>query len=160
MITCRFKIVKKKRLSLRARKMLKSNKGLYTSWSNWSKCTPKCQTQRRRKCKYETLCGTKQIKLEAYCYTEGSKCERKFKKGEFKHLYEANPESNDIVKDSDRGWSTAKVRKLSSKKNQCGKGSFSKAAMALRIIGKLSVISNVTSQLGQFICQSQYQQVN
>ena len=33
-----------------------------------------------RKCKFLTLCGTKRIKQEAYCYAQGSNCEMLFKK--------------------------------------------------------------------------------
>ena len=90
-----------------------------------------------RTCKYQLLCGTKQIKSEAYCYREGSKCEKLYKKGEFKHLYESNPDSNDIMTKSEKKSST---KKQNSKKHQCGKGP-SKAAISLRIIGKISVIS-------------------
>ena len=93
------------------------------------------------------MCGTKPIiKSEAYCYKEGTKCERKFKKGEFKHLYESNPESNVVMEDSDKKSpikKQKKQKKQSSKKNQCGKSPFgySDAAWGARIIGKLSVIS-------------------
>ena len=123
--------------------MLRRNKNSYTNWSDWSKCTNKCETQRLRKCKYETLCGHKQIKSEAYCYYKGTKCEKKFKKGELRYLYESNPDSNDIMSNSDKKSQTKKQKKQSSKKNQCGKSPFGSplAPKALRIIGKLSVIS-------------------
>ena len=92
-----------------------------------------------RTCKYQLLCGTKQIKSEAYCYREGSKCEKLYKKGEFKHLYESNPDSNDIMTKSEKKSANKKQKKQSSKKNQCGKSPFGsfKTPIALRIIGKL-----------------------
>ena len=127
--------------------MLRRNKNSYTNWSDWSKCTKKCETQRLRKCKYETLCGHKQIKSEAYCYYKGTKCERKFKKGKLRHLYKSNPESNDIMDNSDKKSPMEKEenqrkqkKQSSKKKNQCGKGPFGApegASWAMRIIGKL-----------------------
>ena len=53
---------------------------------------------RKCKSKLETVCGMKRIKEEAYCYTKGSKCEMKYKKGEFKHFYESNPDKRVMTK--------------------------------------------------------------
>ena len=46
-----------------------------------------------RKCKYTTICGTKQIKQEEYCYKKGSKCERLFKEGKLFRSKETKTES-------------------------------------------------------------------
>ena len=46
-----------------------------------------------RKCKYTTICGTKRIKQEEYCYKKDSKCERLFKEGKLFRSKETKTES-------------------------------------------------------------------
>lgn len=50
----------------------------YSKWSRWSKCTPKCITRRFKKCRpyARHICGNDVIREIAYCYTEGSFCEK------------------------------------------------------------------------------------
>lgn len=51
-------------------------RSLYTKWSNWTKCTRSCQTQRFKHCKKKGTCKKNVIKETAYCYVEGSPCHR------------------------------------------------------------------------------------
>ena len=62
---------------------------LHKKWS-WTPCM---FVYIFRKCKYTTICGTKQIKQEEYCYKKGSKCERLFKEGKLFRSKETKTES-------------------------------------------------------------------
>ncbi|XP_043525382.1 plasminogen isoform X1 [Frieseomelitta varia] len=50
--------------------------GYYGKWSKWSPCTRLCTTQRHRWCKKPGICGRDVIRESAYCYVEGSFCQR------------------------------------------------------------------------------------
>lgn len=50
--------------------------GHYGKWSKWSPCTRLCTTQRHRWCKKPGICGRDVIRESAYCYVEGSFCQR------------------------------------------------------------------------------------
>lgn len=50
--------------------------GYYGKWSKWSPCTKLCTTQRHRWCKKPGICGRDVIRESAYCYVEGSFCQR------------------------------------------------------------------------------------
>ncbi|XP_076281626.1 uncharacterized protein LOC143209612 isoform X2 [Lasioglossum baleicum] len=50
--------------------------GHYGKWSKWSPCTRLCTTQRHRWCKRPGICGRDVIRQSAYCYVEGSYCQR------------------------------------------------------------------------------------
>ncbi|XP_076636759.1 uncharacterized protein LOC143349409 [Colletes latitarsis] len=50
--------------------------GHYGKWSKWSPCTRLCTTQRHRWCKKPGICGRDVIRETAYCYVEGSFCQR------------------------------------------------------------------------------------
>lgn len=50
--------------------------GYYGKWSRWSPCTRLCTTQRHRWCKKPGICGRDVIRESAYCYVEGSFCQR------------------------------------------------------------------------------------
>ncbi|XP_066586306.1 coagulation factor X isoform X2 [Prorops nasuta] len=49
---------------------------LYGKWSKWSSCTRLCTTQRHRWCRKPGICGRDVIRESAYCYVEGSFCQR------------------------------------------------------------------------------------
>nr|XP_050846997.1 coagulation factor VII isoform X1 [Vespula vulgaris]XP_050846998.1 coagulation factor VII isoform X1 [Vespula vulgaris]XP_050846999.1 coagulation factor VII isoform X1 [Vespula vulgaris] len=48
----------------------------YGKWSKWSPCTRLCTTQRHRWCRKPGICGRDVIRESAYCYVEGSFCQR------------------------------------------------------------------------------------
>ncbi|XP_012272842.1 chymotrypsinogen B isoform X2 [Orussus abietinus] len=48
----------------------------YGKWSKWSPCTRSCTTQRHRWCRRPGICGRDVIRESAYCYVEGSFCQR------------------------------------------------------------------------------------
>ncbi|XP_076662265.1 uncharacterized protein LOC143365721 [Halictus rubicundus] len=50
--------------------------GHYGKWSKWSPCTRLCTTQRHRWCKKPGICGRDVIRQSAYCYVEGSFCQK------------------------------------------------------------------------------------
>lgn len=50
-------------------------KRVYSRWSKWSKCSPKCTTRRYKKCRLREICGKEVLREIAYCYTEGSFCQ-------------------------------------------------------------------------------------
>jgi hypothetical protein len=85
------------------------------------------------------VCGTNTIHEEAYCYTDGSKCEKWYKEG--KSLRHAETyEDNDILGSSKADLRPSKVAKGQGQPEQCGvqpvTGPFSRPTWALRIIGK------------------------
>ncbi|XP_055842942.1 uncharacterized protein LOC129909848 isoform X1 [Episyrphus balteatus] len=49
---------------------------VYSKWSKWTKCTPKCTTRRYKKCRIREQCGREVLREIAYCYTEGSFCQQ------------------------------------------------------------------------------------
>ncbi|XP_032598940.1 uncharacterized protein LOC6557425 [Drosophila grimshawi] len=49
---------------------------MYSKWSRWSKCSPKCTTRRYKKCRIREQCGREVLREIAYCYTEGSFCQQ------------------------------------------------------------------------------------
>ncbi|XP_011308006.1 chymotrypsinogen B isoform X2 [Fopius arisanus] len=48
----------------------------YGKWSKWSPCTRSCTTQRHRWCRKPGICGRDVIRESAYCYVEGSFCQK------------------------------------------------------------------------------------
>ncbi|XP_011140391.2 coagulation factor X isoform X1 [Harpegnathos saltator] len=50
--------------------------GYYGKWSKWSPCTRLCTTQRHRWCRKPGICGRDVIRESAYCYVEGSFCQK------------------------------------------------------------------------------------
>ncbi|KAH8301080.1 hypothetical protein KR018_000522 [Drosophila ironensis] len=49
---------------------------IYSKWSRWTKCSPKCTTRRYKKCRIIDQCGREVLREIAYCYTEGSFCQQ------------------------------------------------------------------------------------
>ncbi|XP_043646666.1 uncharacterized protein LOC122615685 [Drosophila teissieri] len=49
---------------------------VYSKWSRWTKCSPKCTTRRYKKCRIIDQCGREVLREIAYCYTEGSFCQQ------------------------------------------------------------------------------------
>ncbi|XP_017843609.2 uncharacterized protein LOC108600489 isoform X2 [Drosophila busckii] len=49
---------------------------VYSKWSRWTKCSPKCTTRRYKKCRINEQCGREVLREIAYCYTEGSFCQQ------------------------------------------------------------------------------------
>ncbi|XP_030570030.1 uncharacterized protein LOC115769378 [Drosophila novamexicana] len=56
--------------------LLPRHRRLYSKWSRWSKCSPKCTTRRYKKCRISEQCGREVLREIAYCYTEGSFCQQ------------------------------------------------------------------------------------
>ncbi|XP_023245938.1 plasma kallikrein [Copidosoma floridanum] len=50
--------------------------GHYGKWSKWSECTKSCTTHRRRWCRMPGFCWKEVIRQSAYCYVEGSYCQK------------------------------------------------------------------------------------
>ncbi|KAJ2947012.1 hypothetical protein O0L34_g16356 [Tuta absoluta] len=48
----------------------------YSPWSEWTNCSRRCTTIRRRHCRIHSNCGKKILRQSAYCYLEGSYCQR------------------------------------------------------------------------------------
>ncbi|XP_046421663.1 plasminogen-like isoform X1 [Neodiprion fabricii] len=48
----------------------------YGKWSKWSTCSRSCTTQRHRWCRRPRICGRDVIRESAYCYVEGSFCQK------------------------------------------------------------------------------------
>lgn len=48
----------------------------YGKWSKWSPCTRLCTTQRHRWCRKPGICESDVIRESAYCYVEGSFCQK------------------------------------------------------------------------------------
>ncbi|XP_063977925.1 prostasin-like isoform X2 [Diachasmimorpha longicaudata] len=48
----------------------------YGKWSKWSPCTRSCTTQRHRWCTRPGICDKDVIRESAYCYVEGSFCQK------------------------------------------------------------------------------------
>ncbi|KAL9910555.1 uncharacterized protein ACN427_005164 isoform 2-T13 [Glossina fuscipes fuscipes] len=49
---------------------------IYSKWSRWTKCSPKCTTRRYKKCRLREQCGREVLREIAYCYTERSFCQQ------------------------------------------------------------------------------------
>ncbi|XP_066983059.1 uncharacterized protein [Macrobrachium rosenbergii] len=62
------------------RVLLNFNSMFYTRWSRWSSCSRSCLTRRHRSCKYPLFCGARVVNEEAYCYVEGSLCEKWYRR--------------------------------------------------------------------------------
>lgn len=58
------------------RVLLSLNSIFYSSWSRWTPCTKLCTTNRHRSCSFPVVCGNTILHEEAYCYTEGTDCEK------------------------------------------------------------------------------------
>ncbi|CAB0034188.1 unnamed protein product [Trichogramma brassicae] len=61
----------------------------YGKWSKWSSCTRSCTTQRLKWCKIPGLCAKDVVRQTAYCYIEGSYCQRWIRRKIHQH-YEGN----------------------------------------------------------------------
>lgn len=46
----------------------------FSAWSEWSPCSRKCTTVRKRQCRRSSLCGNRVLRQSAYCYLDGSYC--------------------------------------------------------------------------------------
>ncbi|XP_076246579.1 vitamin K-dependent protein C [Calliopsis andreniformis] len=64
----------------RSKDIISAAVGYYGKWSKWSPCTRLCTTQRHRWCKKPGICGRDVIRESAYCYVEGSFCQRWIRK--------------------------------------------------------------------------------
>ncbi|XP_059220892.1 uncharacterized protein LOC106094434 [Stomoxys calcitrans] len=56
--------------------LIPKHRRIYSKWSRWTKCTPKCTTRRYKKCRVREQCGREVLREIAYCYTEGSFCQQ------------------------------------------------------------------------------------
>ncbi|XP_068142150.1 uncharacterized protein [Drosophila tropicalis] len=65
---------------------------IYSKWSRWTRCSPKCTTRRYKKCRLSDQCGREVLREIAYCYTEGSFCQQWLQSQVHKTpVYEARP---------------------------------------------------------------------
>ena len=126
-----FKIVKKIKMSKRARSMNKINHNFLKAWTPWMACSSKCKTTRKRECNFPMVCGMQTISESAICYTRGSKCERLFKQGTLVKTMRENQINDKKVPDLHYG----RVNKMKKGKQQCGKAYGEKGSWALRILG-------------------------
>ncbi|XP_075232907.1 uncharacterized protein LOC142331113 isoform X2 [Lycorma delicatula] len=62
--------------NINATEMLRKRKKPYSKWSRWTVCSKSCTTQRFRWCKKPTVCGNDIIQETAYCYIEGTFCQK------------------------------------------------------------------------------------
>lgn len=58
------------------RKKPRSRLNKYSRWTKWSQCSKTCMTQRHRWCKKPGICEQDVIRESAYCYVEGSFCQK------------------------------------------------------------------------------------
>ncbi|TDG50398.1 hypothetical protein AWZ03_003303 [Drosophila navojoa] len=56
--------------------LMPRHRRLYSKWSRWTKCSPKCTTRRYKKCRISEQCGREVLREIAYCYTENSFCQQ------------------------------------------------------------------------------------
>ncbi|KAI8117013.1 Anionic trypsin-2 [Lucilia cuprina] len=56
--------------------LIPKHRRIYSKWSRWTKCSPKCTTRRYKKCRVREQCGREVLREIAYCYTEGSFCQQ------------------------------------------------------------------------------------
>jgi len=81
----------------------------YGRWSRWSPCSISCTTQRFRWCKRPAFCRNGYIREVAYCYIEGSFCQRWI----YRQIQQQNDEENeaDVDGEDDSGiWSRGSSR--------------------------------------------------
>lgn len=94
-----------------------------------------------RTCKFSMVCGTSTIHEEAYCYTDGSKCEQWYKEGKsLRHADKYSAEDNDVLDAPLSDVTHATDLNGQPIQDQCGvqqmSGPYSNPPWALRIIGK------------------------
>ncbi|XP_063613018.1 trypsin-3-like [Penaeus indicus] len=77
------------------RVLLNFNSMFYTKWSRWSACSRSCLTRRYRSCKYPLFCGGSVVNEEAYCYVEGSLCEKWYRRSRYHPRKHQTTENND-----------------------------------------------------------------
>ncbi|XP_023721183.1 uncharacterized protein LOC111871972 isoform X1 [Cryptotermes secundus] len=73
------------------------NSKWYGRWSRWSPCSISCTTQRYRWCKRPIFCGNEYIQEVAYCYIEGSFCQRWI----YRQIQQQTDEENEAGVDSE-----------------------------------------------------------
>ncbi|XP_069705322.1 uncharacterized protein [Periplaneta americana] len=122
---------------------LRYNTKWYGRWSRWSPCTRTCTTQRYRWCKRPALCGNDVIREAAYCYVEGSFCQRWI----YRQIQQQNDEENeaDVDVDDDNGvWGRGNNKvgsnysagaSRSPRRLECGTANHSAPWSLLKIIG-------------------------
>ncbi|XP_045596680.1 transmembrane protease serine 6 [Procambarus clarkii] len=76
---------------------------LYDEDAPWGRCARSCITRRSRDCKYRTLCGTKPLLEEAFCYVPGSSCEDKVHEQLASEGYIITEEEEENVADDTEG---------------------------------------------------------
>ena len=126
-----FRIVKKKKMSKRARTLLNLNKSFYKAWTPWTACSRQCKTTRKRECNFPMVCGSTSISENAYCYTRGSKCERWHRQRKLVKTVNENEINDKKLPDVIHG----RVDKKSKGGAQCGRSFGEKGSWALRILG-------------------------
>ena len=74
-------IVRKKKLSKKSRGELRKHRAFFSTWTRWTTCNGNCTTVRSRYCNFETICQKEKVVEEAYCYIEGSRCQKWYRQG-------------------------------------------------------------------------------
>ncbi|EFN72139.1 Coagulation factor X [Camponotus floridanus] len=72
----RFQIPREPRHGKRRENIKEHSERHYGKWSKWSPCTRLCTTQRHKWCRKPGICGRDVIRESAYCYVDGSFCQR------------------------------------------------------------------------------------
>ncbi|XP_069947479.1 uncharacterized protein [Cherax quadricarinatus] len=126
------------------RVLLNFNSMFYTRWSRWSACSRSCLTRRYRSCKYPLFCGERVVHEEAYCYIEGSLCEKWYRRNRQHPRKRPTPLDEDDNETTPPASSRSSTITVSSSSlslsertlpQECGVSNVTKPAWSMRIIG-------------------------
>ncbi|XP_050738022.1 vitamin K-dependent protein C-like [Eriocheir sinensis] len=115
------------------RVLLNFNAMFYTRWSRWSSCSRSCLTRRYRSCKYPLFCGGSVVHEEAYCYVEGSLCEKWYRRS--RHPSSSRRRKVADVNTTPSPASPPRRPVEASLPQKCGVSNVTSSALDLRIIG-------------------------
>lgn len=120
------------------------NSMFYTRWSRWSSCSRSCLTRRHRSCKYPLFCGASIVNEEAYCYIEGSLCEKWYRRNRKQPRKHKQKVVDGGVDDSES--KSSRTNQVSSTHSPSHSSfSWSSAPSSGRSLPKECGVSNVTS---------------
>ncbi|KAK8402636.1 hypothetical protein O3P69_000766 [Scylla paramamosain] len=115
------------------RVLLNFNSMFYTRWSRWSPCSRSCLTRRHRSCKYPLFCGGNVVHEEAYCYVEGSLCEKWYRRS--RHPHSRRRKIADVSTSPSPSTAPSLPSSDRSLPRECGISNVTSPAWSLRIIG-------------------------
>lgn len=127
------------------RVLLNFNSMFYTRWSRWSSCSRSCLTRRYRSCKYPPFCGVRVVHEEAYCYIEGSLCEKWYRRSRH-NSRKRNPTAKNDEKDNETTSVSSSKSPSSSARPSATSASMSSALSSSdRSLPRECGVSNVTA---------------